>query len=42
MMPYASLTGTDISDEALRAARGNERLAKTGAHFLIKKRHQAF
>ena len=42
MMPYASLTGTDISDEALRAARGNERLAKTGAHFLIKNATKPF
>lgn len=33
---YASLTGTDINSDALRAARQNERNAKTGAHFLIK------
>lgn len=34
--PYRSLTGTDISHPALKAARANERLARTGAHFLIK------
>lgn len=34
--PYKSLTGTDIAQFALKAARTNERIAKTGAHFLIK------
>lgn len=33
---YRSLTGMDISDEAMKAARTNERNARTGAHFLIK------
>lgn len=33
---YASLIGTDISSDALRAARQNERNAKTGARFIIK------
>lgn len=36
MLPYSSLTGTDISHQALRAAQGNERLAKTGARFFIQ------
>ena len=42
MLPYASLTGTDISAQALQAARGNERIAKTGAHFLIKNATKPF
>lgn len=34
--PYSSLIGTDINADALRAARENERNAKTKARFLIK------
>ena len=33
---YQSLTGMDISQDALKAARANEKAARTGAHFLIK------
>lgn len=35
-LQYASLMGTDISKEALKAARLNEKFAKTGAHFYMK------
>ncbi len=35
-LPYGSLMGTDISKEALNAARLNEKFAKTGAHFYLK------
>ena len=34
--PYGSLMGTDIAKEALKAARLNEKFAKTGAHFYLK------
>lgn len=34
--PYASLTGTDVSADALAAARRNERRRRSGARFLIK------
>lgn len=33
---YRELTGSDTAIEAIKAARANERVAKTGAHFLIK------
>ncbi len=35
-LPYGSLMGTDISKDALKAARLNEKFAKTGAHFYLK------
>ena len=34
--PYGRLMGTDISKDALKAARLNEKFAKTGAHFYMK------
>ena len=35
-LPYATLTGSDISPAAIRIARDNEKIAKTGAAFFAK------
>ena len=35
-LPYKSLTGSDISPDAVKASRTNERIAKTGAKFFAK------
>lgn len=35
-LPYVTLTGSDISPAAIRIARGNEKIAKTGAVFFAK------
>ena len=40
--PYASLMGSDISAQALGAARKNERLRKSGAHFYAKNANTPF
>ena len=34
--PYMSLTGMDISEDAIKAAKINEKNARKGAHFIIK------
>lgn len=35
-LPYATLTGSDIAPAAIRIARNNEKIAKTGAVFFAK------